>query len=170
MERAGVEPDAHAFCILAKGYVRAGRAHKAESVLDLMTVPPNVVIFTTVISGYCSTAQMDPAMRVYAKMCRAGVQPNLKTFETLVWGFGEAKQPWNAEGLLKVMAEKGVSPTRNTVQLVAEAWRSIGFFDDKLKIIINKWMTLDFGLNYCLGLVQEHNCICLIVAIFYYFW
>lgn len=33
MVRAGIGPDIHAFCILAKGYARAGEPEKAESVL-----------------------------------------------------------------------------------------------------------------------------------------
>lgn len=130
MVEAGIKPDAHAYSILAKGYVRAKEPEKAEELLDAMKasgVRPNVVIFTTVISGWCSSGSMDSAKRVLGKMIESGIPPNLKTFETIIGGYAENKKPWKAEQVLGLMEEGfNVRPERSTVQLVAEAWRSIG--------------------------------------------
>ncbi|KAF9616455.1 hypothetical protein IFM89_029752 [Coptis chinensis] len=144
MVESGIEPDTHAYSILAKGYVRAREPEKAESVLTTMVesgVRPNVVIFTTIISGWCSAAKMDYAMRVYKKMFEFQVSPNLKTFETLIWGYGEAKQPWKAEDLLQVMVEMGVHPDKGTFHLVADAWRSVGLISEANRILC----TIDEG-------------------------
>ncbi|GJV03229.1 pentatricopeptide repeat-containing protein [Tanacetum coccineum] len=123
-----IEPDIHAFNILAKGYVRASEPEKSESLLQVMKalkVSLNIFIFTTIISGWCSERMMDYATRVFDQTGKMGISPNLKTFKTLIWGYGEAKQPWKAEELLQVMEEKGIVSTKDTVEFVAEAWCGI---------------------------------------------
>lgn len=138
MVKAGIEPDAQVYSILAKGYVRAREPEKAEALLvamDEMGIQPNVVTFTTIISGWCSAANMENAMRVYEKMCGCGVSPNIKTFETLIWGYGEVKQPWKAEELLHTMREAGVMPKKNSIRLVAEAWKAIGLQNEATRLL-----------------------------------
>uniref|UniRef100_A0A0A9GEE9 Pentacotripeptide-repeat region of PRORP domain-containing protein n=1 Tax=Arundo donax TaxID=35708 RepID=A0A0A9GEE9_ARUDO len=93
-------------------------------------VRPNVVTFTTVISGWCSVANMENAMRVYRKMCESGVYPNLRTFETLTWGYSEQKQPWKTEEVLQMMLGIGVKPKQSTYNLIADAWKAVGLSEN----------------------------------------
>ncbi|KAH9762298.1 proline-rich receptor-like protein kinase PERK1 [Citrus sinensis] len=138
MVKADIKPDAHAYNILAKGYVRAQEPEKAEELLMTMIelgFHPNVVVFTTVISGWCSDGSMDRAIEVFDKMCEHGVSPNLKTFETLMWGYNEAKQPWRAEEILQIMKAFGVHPQKSTFLLLAEAWRPTGLTKEAKRIL-----------------------------------
>ncbi|XWS26310.1 hypothetical protein CRYUN_Cryun26dG0021100 [Craigia yunnanensis] len=138
MVKAGVQPDIHAYSILAKGYVRAQEPEKAEELLTIMIKSgshPNVVIFTTVISGWCIAGRMDYAIKIFYQMCEYGISPNLKTFETLIWGYSEAKKPWKAEELLQVMEEFEVQPEKSTIFLIAEAWRATGLTKDANRIL-----------------------------------
>lgn len=95
----------------------------------------NVVIFTTIISGWCSNGDMDRATRVFNHMCEYGICPNLKTFETLIWGYREAKQPWKAEEILQIMQEFDVRPEKSTFLSVAEAWQSSGLSKEAKRIL-----------------------------------
>lgn len=138
MVAAGVKPDSQVYSILAKGYVRAREPDKAEALLATMEelgIRPNVVTFTTIISGWCSAANMDNAMRVYTKMVESGIPPNVKTFDTLIWGYGEVKQPWKAEEMLQTMRDTGVLPKKNSIRLVAEAWRAVGLQNEANRIL-----------------------------------
>lgn len=138
MREAGVKPDAQVFSILAKGYVRAREPDKAEALLETMGeygIPPNVVTFTTIISGWCSAANMENATRVFRKMQRYGVSPNMKTFDTLIWGYGEVKQPWKAEEMVHMVKEAGMLPKKNSICLVADAWRAVGLLDEAQRVL-----------------------------------
>jgi pentatricopeptide repeat domain-containing protein 1 len=102
---------------------------RAEELLMQMSqigVCPNVVTFTTIISGWCSVANMDNATRVYGKMRESGVIPNIRSFETLIWGYSELKQPWKALEVLHMMPETGVKQKQTTYCLIADAWKAVG--------------------------------------------
>ncbi|KAG8087901.1 hypothetical protein GUJ93_ZPchr0010g9773 [Zizania palustris] len=102
-------------------------------------VRPNVVTFTTVISGWCSVADMGNAMRVYGSMRDAGVRPNLRTFETLIWGYSEQKQPWKAEEVLQMMQDAGVKPKQTTYCLVADAWKAVGLVENANRAFVSSF-------------------------------
>ncbi|KAL3683441.1 hypothetical protein R1sor_001463 [Riccia sorocarpa] len=124
-----LRPDVTAYTILAKGYVRARRPAEAESLLLEMTdqgLRPNVFTFTTVISGWCNVGNMEEAYRVFKSMETCGVRPNSNTVSTLIWGFSESKQPHRAEEVVEDMKARGIEIDRKCLDLVAEAWRSVG--------------------------------------------
>lgn len=116
-------------------------------------IRPNVVIFTTVLSGWCSTGKMENAIKIFDKMCIYKVSPNLKTFETLIWGYGEAKQPWKAEEMLQIMEEFDVQAEKSTILLVAEAWRASGLTKEANRMMLN--IVKGKGMTHQMGTEEE---------------
>ncbi|XP_010519906.1 PREDICTED: pentatricopeptide repeat-containing protein At5g25630 [Tarenaya hassleriana] len=164
MINAGVRPDAHVYSILAKGYIRGKEPEKAEEILERMIESkhecrPNVVIFTTVISGWCSGRRMEDAIRVFDKMCEFGVSPNLKTFETLMWGYLEAKKPWKVEEVLQLMREFGVKPEKSTFMLLAEAWRVAGMAEES-DFVLNALKSGEIPIDRLEKLYQKQTWSC----------
>ncbi|OAE34397.1 hypothetical protein AXG93_4875s1160 [Marchantia polymorpha subsp. ruderalis] len=136
-----VRPDVTAYTILAKGYVRARRPAEAEGLLAEMRdqgLRPNVYTYTTVISGWCNVGNMDDAFRIFKDMQSRGVRPNPNTVNTLIWGFSEAKEPQRAEEVLEALKQVGIYPDRKCLELVAEAWRSLGLPAEARRVLRNE--------------------------------
>ncbi|KAF3443623.1 hypothetical protein FNV43_RR13313 [Rhamnella rubrinervis] len=57
---------------------------------------PNVITFTSVISGYCKLGRMKEASILFAKMLTFGIKPNAITFNALIDGFGKAGEMGSA--------------------------------------------------------------------------
>ncbi|KAH9768713.1 hypothetical protein KPL71_011705 [Citrus sinensis] len=92
MVKAGIKSDAHAYNILAKGYIRAQELEKAEELLMAMIESRfhlNVVIFTTVISEWCSdeawraTGLTKEAKRILSKIRNKEMTNEMKAEEEI---------------------------------------------------------------------------------------
>lgn len=76
-------------------------------------VPPNAVIYSTLIKGYASKADAEGAMGIYREMREAGVPMNLISYTTLIDAQARGGDMEQAEELLAQMQREGCEP--NTI-------------------------------------------------------
>ena len=88
--RKGIKLDVHSYANLINAYVRCGDVAGAEKSFKEMQdddVRPNLVVYTTLMKGYCELGDTGGACGVYFKrMVRDGLQPNTRALNTLLRG------------------------------------------------------------------------------------
>ncbi|KRG90304.1 hypothetical protein GLYMA_20G081700v4, partial [Glycine max] len=91
----------------------AGQMEAAEILLEEMQckgVDLNVVIFNTMMDGYCKRGMMDEAFRLQDIMERKGFEADVFTYNILASGLCKLHRYEEAKRVLNVMVEKGVAP------------------------------------------------------------
>ncbi|URE37139.1 serine threonine protein kinase [Musa troglodytarum] len=85
--RSGLGDDRWTASSLIEFYSRCGLIDKAQSVFDGIT-DPDVVSYTSLISGYCRNNVLESAVGVFDQMVRRGVEPNEHTITSILTACG----------------------------------------------------------------------------------
>jgi pentatricopeptide repeat protein len=113
--------------------MRARQPEKAEATLDEMLargLQPNVIFFSTIVTGWCITGQMDRAVKVLDKMRATGVRPVPDVFAILIRGYMQAELPTEAEGVLALMEREGLEPDKRIYDLLISELTRLGYPSD----------------------------------------
>lgn len=113
--------------------MRARQPEKAEATLDEMLargLQPNVIFFSTIVTGWCITGQMDRAVKVLDKMRATGVRPVPDVFAILIRGYMQAELPTEAEGVLALMEREGLQPDKRIYDLLINELIRLGYPGD----------------------------------------
>ncbi|KAF3439688.1 hypothetical protein FNV43_RR17966 [Rhamnella rubrinervis] len=110
----GCSPDVFTYNILIKGLCGTNEVDKGCRLLKEVQLrkelSPNVITFTSVISGYCKLGRMKEASILFAKMLTFGIKPNAITFNALIDGFGKAGEMGSALFMYENMLVHGCQP------------------------------------------------------------
>ncbi|KAI4357120.1 hypothetical protein L6164_001088 [Bauhinia variegata] len=103
---------AHAACVAAHGActVAHAAAHDACK-LKRYVVPPDLVMYSTVIDSLCKVGLVNEEHDLYLEMIAKGIPPNVVTISSLLYGFCIVDQLKEANRLLKEMVPKNVNPS-----------------------------------------------------------
>ncbi|XP_040379145.1 pentatricopeptide repeat-containing protein At2g06000-like [Oryza brachyantha] len=138
MNEFGCSPDTVTHNILVDGLCRINEVSRGHEVLKRLqrdgVCMPNVVTFTSVISGYCKAGKMEDAMAVYDDMVVSGTMPNAVTYNVLINGYGKVGDMGSAVQVYQQMMRLRCPPDVVTFSSLIDGYCRCGQLDDALKI------------------------------------
>ncbi|XP_062184854.1 LOW QUALITY PROTEIN: pentatricopeptide repeat-containing protein At2g06000-like [Phragmites australis] len=138
MDEFGCSPDTVTHNILVDGLCRVKEVNKGCEVLRRLqkdgVCMPNVVTYTSVISGYCKAGRMEDAMAVYNDMVGSGTAPNAVTYNVLINGYGKAGDMGSAVGVYQQMMLRRCPPDVVTFSSLIDGYCRCGQLDGAMRI------------------------------------
>lgn len=123
--------NSHSYAAILNAYIRCGDIAGAASIFDTLLkttkavaaatgvtwIKIDVILFTTMIRGYCSIGSMSDAMNLFTLMNSRQVTPNIRTINTLLRGAVQAGAVDNACEIYKIGIEKEVVFDSSTYEM-----------------------------------------------------
>eukprot|EP00446_Apocalathium_sp_SHHI-4_P044164 CAMPEP_0177401620 /NCGR_PEP_ID=MMETSP0368-20130122/59745_1 /TAXON_ID=447022 ORGANISM="Scrippsiella hangoei-like, Strain SHHI-4" /NCGR_SAMPLE_ID=MMETSP0368 /ASSEMBLY_ACC=CAM_ASM_000363 /LENGTH=1093 /DNA_ID=CAMNT_0018869209 /DNA_START=40 /DNA_END=3322 /DNA_ORIENTATION=- len=109
-------------------------------------VPPNTVMYATLIKGFASAGEADRAMEMYHQLCADGLQMNLVAFTSLIDAHARVGRMKEARELLKRMEEDGCEPNVITFSAIVKGYCMEGNLDEAFAVfeaMLTRGLTAD---------------------------
>ncbi|XP_074263940.1 pentatricopeptide repeat-containing protein At1g20300, mitochondrial-like [Silene latifolia] len=116
MEEYGCSPDSAAISAVIAILVKKKKAVEAQSFFDGLKdrFELDVVVYTNLVSGWCTVGNISEAERVFGEMKTKGIVPNVYTYTIVIDGLCRHGQISRAHDVLSEMIEKGFQPNAAT--------------------------------------------------------
>ncbi|XP_059648118.1 pentatricopeptide repeat-containing protein At2g06000 [Cornus florida] len=138
MGRFNCLPNLMTYNILINGLCRVGEVDRGRELLREIQsgngFHPDVVTYTSMISGYSKLGNMEAALNIFDEMINCGTKPNLFTFNVLINGFVKKGDMASALNMHEKMRFLGCIPDVVTFTSLLDGYCRSGQVDQGLKL------------------------------------
>ncbi|KAL6215794.1 hypothetical protein ACLB2K_015222 [Fragaria x ananassa] len=116
MEEYGVSPDRIAFSVVIGILCKKRRASEAQAFFDSLKhkFEADVILYTSLVNGWCRAGNIAEAERVFNEMKAAGIEPNVYSYSIVIDALCRCGQITRAHDVFAEMIDAGCNPNSIT--------------------------------------------------------
>eukprot|EP00933_Yihiella_yeosuensis_P061583 TRINITY_DN64404_c0_g1_i1.p1 TRINITY_DN64404_c0_g1~~TRINITY_DN64404_c0_g1_i1.p1 ORF type:complete len:1037 (-),score=216.61 TRINITY_DN64404_c0_g1_i1:169-3279(-) len=134
-ETKGLMPSDVSFSCMLDALVSEGDMDSAIALFNQWrsVIPPNTIIFSTLIKGYASRGDARRAMEIYREVQRLGLPMNLVAYSSLIDAHARAGHSTQARAMMDQMKQDGIEPNTIAYSSLVKSYCRQGDLDGALK-------------------------------------